>query len=192
MARACFGFGNSCQHLDLPPDAEPLPPVLAAEEHLGLEGQAPALVGEVPQDQAEGAVREHVGADVEVAGVAGAEGEGLGGEAVLGDVGGRRVVGGVVIVVVVVVWNCGRSRECGGDGILELGLELELELVVRLRLVWGPANANATGAADAADRDWVVVAWAMALRQVAGVAPDGSLQVMGAIVVVLLIVDCKL
>lgn len=58
---------------------------LGSEQSLGLRGQGLALGGQVMEDEANGAVREHAGADVEVAGVAGAQAESLAGEAMLRD-----------------------------------------------------------------------------------------------------------
>lgn len=88
-------------------------PRFVVEDGGAPRGEGVPLGDEVVPDEAEGALRQQVGADVEVTGVAGAEGQGVGGEAVLGDVavgggedgllGGaedarrRRVVIGVVV-----------------------------------------------------------------------------------------------
>lgn len=126
------------QHLDLPAHAQPLPglPSLPGEQHPRPPHQGLPLRDEVPLDQAEDAIGEHTaGADVEVADITGAEGEGPLREAVLGDVGvgggqdgalgggvglrGGRVVVGVVgaaVGVGVVKYGLGGKGAWAGAG----------------------------------------------------------------------------
>lgn len=75
------------QRLYLPTDAGRGGLAVGREQLRGATGKVLALGDEVPADEAEDALGQQVRADVEVAGVAGAEGEGVVREAVGGDVG---------------------------------------------------------------------------------------------------------
>jgi len=101
---------------------------LRAKQPLGLRSQSLPLQDKMIEDQAESAVGEHAGADVEKACVAGAEAEGPLGEAVFGNMtvgggedgvfdGAECALGrGVVVGVERSVSGAGSSRSAGGRG----------------------------------------------------------------------------